>query len=105
MSTRDQTLASEIHGEALRLAQDERLQPLLEQLAAVAAGRDDLRTEVAGILAGKWWSRPTAHQGHELIAAGLLILVGVTDREEVQRWLRVGYERGKGSLEGYDPSS
>jgi hypothetical protein len=41
MSTRDQPLASELHGTALLLAQDERLQPLLEQLAAVAAGRDE----------------------------------------------------------------
>jgi hypothetical protein len=42
--------------------------------------------------------------GHELVAAGLLILAGVTDRGEVGRWTRIGYERGTGSLEGYDPS-
>lgn len=37
MSTPDQKLASEIHGTALLLAQDERLQPLLEQLAQATA--------------------------------------------------------------------
>jgi hypothetical protein len=40
MSTRDQTLASELHGTAMLLAQHERLQPLLDQLAALAAGQD-----------------------------------------------------------------
>ena len=41
--------------------------------------------------------------GRELVAAGLLILAGVTDRREVERWTRVGYKRGR-SLAGYDPS-
>ena len=74
MPTADQKLASEIHGTALLLAQDERLQPLLEQLAEAAGGRDDLRTQTAGILAGLWLASPGRHHGHELIAAGLLIL-------------------------------
>ena len=69
MSTPDQKLASEIHGTALLLAQDERLQPLLEQLAQATAGRDDLRTEEAGVLAGSWFAQPGRHLGHELIAA------------------------------------
>lgn len=47
---------------------------------------------------------PMATLGRELIAAGLLILAGVTDRREVERWTRVGCERGRGSLAGYDPS-
>jgi hypothetical protein len=42
--------------------------------------------------------------GHELVAAGLLILAGVTDRDQLQQAVRVGYERGKGSLRGYDPT-
>ena len=104
MSTADQKLASEIHGTALRLAQDERLQPLLDQLAQVAGGREDLRTQEAGILAGTWYAAPGRHLGHELIAAGLLILAGVTDRDQLEEAVRVGYERGKGSLQGYDPS-
>jgi hypothetical protein len=29
---------------------------------------------------------------------------GVTDRDQFEEAVRVGYERGKGSLQGYDPS-
>ena len=51
-----------------------------------------------------WFAQPDARIGHELIAAGLLILAGVTDRGVVADALRVSYERGKGSLQGYDPT-
>jgi hypothetical protein len=42
--------------------------------------------------------QPT-HVGHELIAAGMLIMAGGHDGkpfelEELERWTRVGYERG-----------
>lgn len=104
VSTADQTLASEIHGTALLLAQDERLQPLLEQLAQAAGDRDDLRAQEAGILAGTWYAAPGLHLGHELIAAGLLILAGVTDRDQLEAAVRAGYERGRGSVQCYDPS-
>ena len=104
MSTADQTYASRLHGEALLAAQDERWQPLLERLATAAEGRDDLRAEVAGQLARTWFAQPDARIGHELIAAGLLILAGVTDRGAVAEAVRVGYERGKGSLQGYGPT-
>ena len=104
MSTDDQTRASALTGEALLVAQDESLQPLLDRLAAAAEGRDDIRAEVAGILAGDWLAQPEGRIGHELIAAGLLILAGVTDRGVVADAARVGYERGKGSLQGYDPT-
>ena len=104
MSTADQAHASRLHGEALLAAQDERWQPLLERLAMAAEGRDDLRAEVAGQLAGTWFAQPDARIGHELIAAGLLILAGVTDRGAVAEAVRVGYERGKVSLQGYDPT-
>ena len=104
MSKVDQTLASRLHGEALLAAQDERWQPLLDRLAAGAEGRDDLRAKVAGQLAGTWFTQPDARIGHELIAAGLLILAGVTDRDALAEAVRVGYEGGKGSLQGYDPT-
>lgn len=104
MSTADQTKASELHGTALLLAQSESLQPLLDRLAAAAEGRDDIRTQEAGILAGVWFAAPGRHLGHELIAAGLLILAGVTDRDQLEIAVRLGYERGRGSLQGYDPT-
>jgi hypothetical protein len=80
------------------------MEPLLERLAALANGHDDVRLETAGRMAGRWLAAMDSDAGHELIAAGLLILAGVTDRGEVGRWTRTGYERGRGSLEGYDPS-
>ena len=51
--------------------------------------------QVVGLVAGNWLAQPDGQLGHELIAAGLLILAGVTDRGEVGRWTRVGYERGR----------
>jgi hypothetical protein len=60
MSTRDQALSAELYGQTLLVAQDERLQPLLEELAAAAEGRDDIRAEVAGVLAGNWAKRLAA---------------------------------------------
>ena len=104
MSTPDQALGAKLHGTALLLVQDPALRPLLDRLAELAGGRDDVRTETAGVLAGDWWAAPGRHIGHELIAAGLLILAGVTDRDQLEEAVRTGYERGKGSLQSYDPS-
>ena len=33
-----------------------------------------------------------------------MILAGVTDHDQLEQAVRVGYERGRGSLQGYDPS-
>jgi hypothetical protein len=104
MSTMDQTLASRLHGEAVLAAQDERWQPLVDRLAAAAESGDGLRAEVAGQLAETWFTQPDARIGHELIAAGLLILAGVTDRGAVTEAVRVGYVRGKGARHGYEPT-
>jgi hypothetical protein len=89
----------------LLAAQDDRMQPLLDRLAEVAEGRDDLRAEVAGTLPGTWFAQPDGRLGHELIAAGLLILAALPTVAWFAGAVRVGYERGKGSLEGYDQSS
>jgi hypothetical protein len=78
--------------------------PLLDRLADLTGGRDDLRTQEAGILAGLWFASPSRHLGHELVAAGLLVLAGVTDRDRLEKAVRLGYERGRGALQGYDPS-
>jgi len=56
MSTKDQILSSELHGEALLTARRPELQPLIDHLREVAQGRDDIRIECAGILAGSWFS-------------------------------------------------
>jgi hypothetical protein len=63
-----------------------------------------LRTVTAGEAAGFWMANPASHQGHELIAAGLLLLAGPVDGDQLLDAVRAGYERGRGSLDGYDPS-
>ena len=47
----------------------------------------------------------STHIGHELIAAGMLIMAGgcnglPLDSDELERWTRVGYERGMRSRKG-----
>jgi hypothetical protein len=69
------------------------------------AGRDDIRVECAGTIAGSWFASPGTAYGHELIAAGLLLVAGPVDRELLKQWLRTGYERGQGAWLGYGPSS
>jgi hypothetical protein len=54
-------------------------------------------------LPGSWSSGK--HVGHELIAAGMMILAGGSrgvplDYGELERWTRVGYERGTRSRKG-----
>jgi hypothetical protein len=75
------------------------------KLREMAAGRDDLLAEAAGIEAGAWFAWPSTHVGHELIAAGMLIMAGGNDGkpfdfDELERWTRVGYERGIRFLKG-----
>ena len=70
----------------------------------LAGGLDDVRTRTAGELAGGWFAAPGRHIGHELIAAGLLILSGVVDRDQLEEAVRAGYERGSDALRGYDPT-
>jgi hypothetical protein len=78
MSTEDQILSSELHGEALLTAKRPELQPLIDHLREAAEGRDDIRTECAGVLAGSWFAG-AARRGEDLIAAGLLMLAGPVD--------------------------
>jgi hypothetical protein len=47
-------LAAELHGEALLTAKRPELQPLIDHLREIVQGRDDIRTEVAGVIAGSW---------------------------------------------------
>ena len=69
MSTKDQVLSAELHGEALLTARRPKLQPLIDHLREIAQGRDDIRVDCAGVIAGSCFSSP-ARRGEELIAAG-----------------------------------
>src|SRR4029450_12350139 len=103
MLTKDQILSSERHGEALLTARRPELQPPIDHLREVAEGRDDIRVECAGILAGSWFSSG-ARRGEDLIAAGLLMLAGPVDLDELGRWVRTGWERRRGADISYGPT-
>jgi hypothetical protein len=106
MSTKDQLLYSALHGTAMRYAAERRnLDESIEELRQIADGRNDILAEAAGITAGYWYAWPSTHIGHELIAAGMLIMAGggngkLLDYDELERWTRVGYERGMRSRKG-----
>ena len=103
MSTKDEILSSALHGEALLTAQRPELQPLIDHLAEEAKGRDDIRTECAGIIAGGWYASKV-RQGHQLIAAGLLMLAGPVDLDELDTWIRAGWERRRAGVEPFGPT-
>jgi hypothetical protein len=106
MSTKDQLLYSALHGTAMRYAAERRnLDASIEELRQIADGRNDILAHAAGITAGSWYASPATHVGYELIAAGMLILAGggsgvPLDYRELERWTRVGYERGMRSRLG-----
>jgi hypothetical protein len=43
----------------------------------------------AGTMAGSWFAG-AARRGEDLIAAGLLMLAGPVDLDELDRWIRIG---------------
>jgi len=48
----------------------------IAELREMAAGRDDILAEAAGIEVGYWYAWPSTHAGYELVAAGMLIMAG-----------------------------
>lgn len=96
MATRDNLLTSVLHGTAWRAAVERRsIEDALVELRALAAGRDDVLAEAAGVTAGSWMAWPEIRVGHELLVAGLLIMAaGRMDYDLLAHWTQVGYERG-----------
>jgi hypothetical protein len=95
-----------LHGTAIRYAAEKR-NPAesIAELREIANGHDDILAEAAGITAGSWYASPVTRVGHELIAVGMLILAGVgagrpLDHVELERWSRVGFQRGSAALHG-----
>jgi hypothetical protein len=97
MSTKDQLLYSALHGTAMCYAAERRnLAESIEELRQIADGRDDILAKAAGIEAGAWYAWLSTHAGHELVAAGMLIMAGGDDGKpldynELERWTRVGW--------------
>jgi hypothetical protein len=102
MSTKDQTLSSALHGEALLRARRAELDPLIAELRELSGGHDDIRVECAGTIAGSWFASPGMAQGHELIAAGLLLLAGPPDNDLLLRCISIGFARRAGER-AYEP--
>jgi hypothetical protein len=106
MSTKDQLLSTALHGTTMRYAVEKHdLAESIAEFRQIADGRNDILAEAAGITAGSWYATPATHVGYELIGAGMLILArggkGVPlDYRELERWTRVGFERGMRSLKG-----
>ena len=90
----------------MRFAAERRnLDESIEELRQIADGRNDILAEAAGIEASAWYAWPSTHVGYELIGAGMLILAGngrglPFDYDELERWTRVGYERGDEVTQG-----
>jgi hypothetical protein len=76
---------------------------LIDHVREVAQRRDDIRVECAGTIAGSWFG--ASRRGEELIAAGLLMLAGPVDLDELDRWIRICWERRRGSIVPYGPTS
>jgi hypothetical protein len=106
VSTPDQLLSVALHGTAMRYAAEKRnLAESIAELRKIAGGRDDILAEAAGIQAGSWYAWPATHAGYELVAAGMLIMAAghngkPLDYKALERWTRVGYERGMWSRKG-----
>jgi hypothetical protein len=100
MSTKDQLLYVALHGTAMRYAAEARnLDESIEELRQIADGRNDILAEAAGRHCWVLVRLPGPHVGYELIGAWMLILAGggrafPLDYDELERWTRVGYERG-----------
>jgi hypothetical protein len=88
-------------------AQRRELDALMAHLEALANGHDDTRVEVAGNMAGAWFASPATRQGHELIAAGLLLIAGPVDRDVLLRAVRTAMSDSKAGCRprpGFRPS-
>ena len=107
MSTADQKLSSAITGEALLAAQRSELQPIIDQLAEVSQGRDDLRIEAAGNMAGAWFANPEAAPqfGYDSSPPACSWSAGSTTGTSSSKRFSIGWERRLGSRRGYGPGS
>ena len=89
MGTKDQLLYSALHGTAMwYIAEQRSLAESIAELRQIADGHDEVLAEAAGITAGSWYARPSTHVGHELVAAGMLIIAAGHDgsRSTMRSW-------------------
>jgi hypothetical protein len=106
MSTKDQLLSVALHGTAMRYAAEKaNLAEAMTALREMAAGRDDILAETGGI-AARVLVRLAIHPRRlRTCSRRMLIMAGggsgkPLDFEALERWTRVGYERGMRSRKG-----
>jgi hypothetical protein len=103
MSTPEQILSSALHGGALRRVDRPEIRAVIAELAELAQGGDDVRTECAGIMAGSWFASPSSSYAEELVAAGLL-LAGPVDGDVITQAVSEGVDRRRRTWNSYDLS-
>jgi len=103
MSTDRQVLSAKLHGEALLRANRPEVRALIAELAEIAHGSDDVRTEAAGTLAGAWFAAPATAYAEKLIPAGLLLLAGPVDGDQITERVRERFQRRRQASGSYDP--
>ena len=64
-----------------------------------------LRTMTAGEVAGAWMANPASHQGLRARRRWIVAARRTVDGDQLgSKAVQAGYERGKGNLQGYDPT-
>ena len=63
----------------------------IAELREIADGRDHVLAEATGITAGAWYAWPSTHVGHELVAAGMLIMAGPDGHMSPTGWAGSSY--------------
>ena len=99
MSTADQTHSARIHGEALvaaeRLVDNPALETVQRRLAEVTVNPND-RAQAVGDIAGEAFAHLPhggGDLGYRLLAAGLLMVTGVVDYDQLGPAVRAAYDR------------
>ncbi len=94
-------LAAALYGTARRLAADAgSIDEARRELAELAAGRHDLISQEAGLMAGYWSADVWASQPVELLASGLLLVSGPIDFKVLEKWVEIGRARASAPVHG-----
>jgi len=92
-------LAAALFGTARRLAVDAgSIAEARNTLEELAAGPYDLLGQEAGLMAG--YRSAAVQRSHpvDLLAAGLLVISGPVDLDEVAKWVEIGRQRGSAAM-------
>jgi len=92
-------LGAALYGTARKLAVDAgSMDEARQALEKMAAGRYDLLGQEAGLMAGCWSVSVSRRHPVELLAAGLLVVSGPVDLDEVAKWVEIGRKRASAPM-------